>query len=108
AKKMRVLTRTGLSLFLVIVAALCLGWAIRSPAAESPQAVARPQYEYPTGSRFMRCSRAFAGQNGTQAAKRGGGGPTRSGQRYCASALRHRAASPSSAVIPRSERREIS
>jgi hypothetical protein len=73
--------RNGLSLFLVIVALVCLGWAIRSPAADEAQ---RPP---------PRCSQALANKNGVPPAKRSSEpAPVRAGERHCASALRPRAA----------------
>jgi hypothetical protein len=80
--------RNGLSLFLVFVALVCLGWAIKSPAA-----VAEP---VPGASPPLpRCSQALANKNGIPAAKRVEPVSSRAPERHCASALRRGAASPS-------------
>lgn len=76
--------RNGLSLFLVLVALVCLGWAVKSPAA-----IAEP----PAGTKpapVPHCSQALASTNGVRAAKRAE--PGRAAERQCASALRHRVA----------------
>ena len=78
--------RNGLSLFLVIVALLCLGWAVRSPAAMSEPAPGTRPAPVP------HCSQALASQNGVRAAKRSDPTPGRVAERQCASALRHRVA----------------
>jgi hypothetical protein len=67
--------RNGLSFFLLIVAVVCLGWAIRGSAAAGAQP-APPAH----------CSQALANKNGMPAAKR------RAAEPHCTSALQHRAA----------------
>jgi hypothetical protein len=80
--------RNGLSLFLVFVALVCLGWAIKSPAAVAdPVPGASPP--------LARCSQALANKNGVATAKRVVPASSRAPERHCASALRRRAASPS-------------
>ncbi|HET9707824.1 MAG TPA: hypothetical protein VFP39_05935 [Gemmatimonadales bacterium] len=79
--------RNGLSLFLVLVALVCLGWAVKSPAATAATA------EPPVATKPApppHCSQALASTNGVRAAKRAD--PGRAAERQCASALRHRVA----------------
>ncbi|HTQ73618.1 MAG TPA: hypothetical protein VMI74_04980 [Burkholderiales bacterium] len=78
--------RNSLSLFLVVVALVCLGWAVKSPAAV-PQAPPRAR-----PAPAPHCSQALASGNGIRVAKRVDRVPARAPERTCTSALRHRVA----------------
>ena len=77
--------RNGLSLFLMIVALVCLGWAVKSPAAIPEAPALRP-------APALHCSQALASQNGIRAAKRTEATAARAAERNCTSALRRRVA----------------